>query len=82
MIAPKDNINLDGLEECVIGTELQEDTLVYSMDKLIEKHMEMGMDEEEAVEFIFYNIVRLQDYGSFIIIYEEQPKTIQSNNPQ
>ena len=29
MIAPKDNIKLDGLEECVIGTELQEDTLVY-----------------------------------------------------
>ena len=49
---------MDGYNDCLIGTVEQfgRDTIAcYDKDKLIERHIEDGMDEDEAEEFFQYN---------------------------
>ena len=70
-LEPKENINLDGLEDCIVGKDMLNEGLIYSYDKILLHFMKDGMDYEEAVEFIDYNIVRLNPYGNFILMYEE-----------
>tara|TARA_R100001224_G_scaffold102285_1_gene74341 strand:- start:75 stop:302 length:228 start_codon:yes stop_codon:yes gene_type:complete len=70
-LEPKENINLDGLEDCIVGKDMLTESLIYSYDKILLHFMKDGMDYEEAVEFIDYNIVRLNPYGNFILMYEE-----------
>jgi hypothetical protein len=65
------NINLDGLEDCIVGHEYDEQTIIYSYDKILSKFIQDGMTGSEAVEYIDYNIVGLKPNGKFILLYED-----------
>lgn len=55
----EDASKLDGLNDCIIGTNL-DGYLVYCYAKLCRTHVERdGMSMEEAVEFVDYNILGL-----------------------
>lgn len=52
----------DGLDEAVIGFATQalgEPLLVYDYDKIVGIFMEDGMDEEEAIEYVDYNVLNI-----------------------
>ena len=68
------NINLDGLEHCIVGKELETDTLVYSYEKILLNFVQDGMTYDEAIEFVDYNIIGLKPNGNFIIIYDDTQK--------
>lgn len=61
MLAPDAN-KLDGLNDCIIGTN-PEGYLVYSYKELVLKHKGMGMTQDEAIEFVDYNILGLGGKG-------------------
>jgi len=47
-----------GFNECIVGVLErcgQEDIVVYDKTKVIDKHMQDGLTEEEAIEFMNYN---------------------------
>jgi hypothetical protein len=69
-------IILDDLDCAVIGINNTEQRLVYSYDKIVEKLMNDGMSEDEAVEYVEFNIVRsIQYMGSKSpIIVEKIPQ--------
>ena len=60
-------IILDGLDGCILGYS---DTglLIYSYDKLIESFCADGMSQEEAYEWVDYNILGLLGNGEGFII--------------
>ena len=68
------NINLDGLEHCIVGKELETHTLVYSYEKILLNFVQDGMTYEEAIEFVDYNIIGLKPNGNFLIIYDDTQK--------
>lgn len=69
-------IILDDLDCAVIGINNTEQRLVYSYDKIIEKLMNDGMSEDEAVEYVEFNIVRSVQYmgSKSPIIVEKIPQ--------
>ena len=51
-------LTMDGYEDCVAGIVErfgQEDIVCYDKEKVLQKLMGDGMDEEEAVEFFYFN---------------------------
>ncbi len=57
-----DAITLDGLDSALVGVANQQykpSLAVYDYDMLIVAHMKMGMDREEAEEFVDFNVVGL-----------------------
>lgn len=53
-------LKADGFDDCVIGLSRvagQEDKIVYDYNKCIEKLMKDGMDYDEALEYMEYNVV-------------------------
>lgn len=63
MLLAKDANKLDGLNDCILGTT-DEGYLVYCYKKLVLKHHhDMGMTEEEAIEYVDYNILGLGGKG-------------------
>ena len=69
-------IILDDLDCAVIGINNTEQRLVYSYDKIVEKLMNDGMSEDEAIEYIEFNIVRSVQYmgSKSPIIVEKIPQ--------
>ncbi len=53
-----DLLKMDGYDDCILGVCRrigQELIVAYDYEKLIERHMQDGMSQEEAEEFIEYN---------------------------
>jgi len=49
-------IKADGLDDAIIGIDINDYRLIYSVSKCIEI-LKKEMDEEEAVEYFDYNVV-------------------------
>lgn len=52
-------IILEGFDDCIIGITEEfgnDNRLLYSLKKMIDKMVSDGMTEEEAIEFYCYNI--------------------------
>ena len=63
-------IRLTGLDNCIAGTDIR-GYLIYDYSKLLNHFVkEQGMEEDEAVEWIDYNIFGLQPQN-FIILFDE-----------
>lgn len=50
-------LKADGLDEAVIGFEINTNKLVYSVRKCIEILVEQDMTEEDAFDYFYYNIL-------------------------
>ena len=48
-------LSADGLDDAVIGLEMNSMRLIYSVSKCIEIFINDGMTEEEALEFFEFN---------------------------
>ena len=51
-------ITMDGYDDCMLGICMrfgQEDIVAYDYTKIIQKHIDDGMTDEEAVEFFNFN---------------------------
>ena len=62
---------LEGLDECILGYS-EDGILIYSYTRMIDHFTEEhGMEEEEAAEFIDYNIMGLMPNGmGFVMCYD------------
>ncbi len=60
-------IILDGLDECILGYS-NDGLLIYSYQKMVEFFCEDGMTQEEAYEWIDYNILGLVGNGMGFIM--------------
>ena len=55
---PDDMMTMDGFDDCIVGVVErfgQMDIFCYDKEKVLLKLQEMGMDEEEALEFFEFN---------------------------
>jgi hypothetical protein len=68
LIEIAEGIKLDGLNDCIVGTN-ECNHLVYCYEKIKEKLMSEGMDDDEAIDYIDFNIVGLLPMGGFSILY-------------
>jgi hypothetical protein len=51
-------ITMDGYDDCMLGICMrfgQDDIVAYDYTKIIQKHIDDGMTDEEAVEFFNFN---------------------------
>ncbi len=62
-----DAVILTGLDHCAIGHST-DGVLVYSYSKLIQQFVDDGMTDEEAVEWIDFNIACLTGNGAGFVI--------------
>lgn len=62
-----DAIKLDCLDECII--KIVDGYLVYSYSRMVKHFIKTGMSEEEAIEYVDYNIVGLLPMNTFKIKY-------------
>ncbi len=75
MIAPNNDLKeeasrLTGLDDCMIGTDIR-GYLIYDYSKLLNHFVkEQGMTEDEAIEWVDYNIFGLQPQN-FIILFDD-----------
>lgn len=62
---------LEGLDECILGYS-EDGILIYSYTRMIDHFTEEdGMTEEQAVEWIDYNVMGLMPNGmGFIMCYD------------
>ena len=62
---------LEGLDDCILGYS-HEGTLIYSHTKMVDHFIEIeGMSEEEALEWIDFNVLGLLCNGlGFVMCYE------------
>jgi len=49
-------LSADGLDDAIIGLEMNSMKLIYSVSKCLEKFVEDGMTEDEAIEYFEYNV--------------------------
>jgi len=54
-IPDEDLLKADGLDEAVIGIDLNSMRLVYSVTKCIDSNIAQGMTEDEAIEYLEFN---------------------------
>lgn len=62
-----DALILEGLDECVIGYS-SDGILIYEYHKLVDKFIEDGMADYEAIEWVDYNILGLTHNGAGFIV--------------
>lgn len=73
-----DVILMDGFDDCVIGVcqrHGQEDIAAYDLERVIDKLVEMGMDDAEAREFWEYNQIGSwvgEKTPCYITLFEEE----------
>ena len=62
---------LEGLDDCILGYS-EDGILIYSHAKMVDHFIEIeGMSEEEALEWIDFNVLGLMPNGlGFIMCYE------------
>jgi len=61
-------IRFDGLDSAIIGLDA-DGFLVYDFDMLVTALMQQGMTDEEAVEWVNFNIVPINAGNAFTILY-------------
>ncbi len=58
MLAEEECLTADGFESALVGCTYGPDVVaVYDINKMIEVLVEEGMDSDEAIEFLDYNVV-------------------------
>ena len=62
-------IRFDDLDEAIVGTD-HRGCLVYDYDSLVELFVEEGMQTEDAVEWISYNVIGTMGGEGFTIMYK------------
>lgn len=65
-------IIMDGLNDGIVGIDV-DGHVVYSYDKCVDCMIKQGMTNEEAIEYIYYNTIRVMSYmveNKPIMIYE------------
>ena len=62
-----DAIKFTGLDECIIGTD-QRGFLVYCHNKMLDHFQGDGMDIEEALEYIDFNVVGIKP-DNYTVVY-------------
>ena len=50
-------IKIDGCDSAIIGLDVRNGALVYGYNALVQNFISDGMDHDEAVEWVDYNIV-------------------------
>ena len=62
---------LEGLDDCILGYS-EDGILIYSHAKMVDHFIEIeGMSEEEALEWIDFNVLGLMPNGlGFVMCYE------------
>jgi hypothetical protein len=50
-------LKVDDFDEAVVGIEVRSGKLVYNIDKMVEILMEDDMTEEDAIEYLDYNVI-------------------------
>jgi hypothetical protein len=63
-----DAVIFHGLEDCITGID-QNGYAVYDSIKIIDKFMQDGMTDEEAIEYMEYNVVGVNAGNGFVIHY-------------
>lgn len=61
-------IRFDGLDSAIIGLDA-DGFLVYDFDMLVMALMQQGMTDEEAIEWVDYNILPINAGNAFTILY-------------
>ena len=64
-------IRFDGLDYAIIGTD-DKGNLVYCYDRMIECFVEQGMDIDEAIEWIDYNVAGVNAGQGFTILFTSE----------
>jgi hypothetical protein len=63
-------IRLTGLDDCIVGTDAR-GYLIYDYGKLLHRFVKVdGMKEEEAIEWIDYNIIGISPQN-FVIMFDD-----------
>lgn len=69
-LTPDEAMRLIGLDDCIVGTDVR-GYLIYDYGKLLHHFVTIdGMGEEEAIEWIDYNIIGLCPQN-FVIMFDE-----------
>ena len=63
-----DAIRFDGLDEAIVGS-CHKGFLIYDYDTMVSIFEGMGMSEEEAVEWIDYNVIGTMAGEGFTVMY-------------
>lgn len=79
MIAPKQTktveelneeaIRITGLDNCIIGTDAR-GYLIYDYSLMLNHFIEEGMQQEEAMEWIDYNILGICP-SNFVVLFDD-----------
>ena len=70
--ADPEAIRFDGLDYAIIGTD-HNGLLVYDFDRMIDIFTtEQGMTEDEAIEWIDYNVLGVMGGKGFTILYSNE----------
>jgi hypothetical protein len=63
-----DAIRFEGLDEAIVGI-CHKGFIIYDYDAIVSIYEGMGMSEEEAVEWIDYNVIGTMAGEGFTIMY-------------
>ncbi len=50
-------LKVDGFDDAILGVDKNDFTLVYSVDRCINILVNEGMEEEDAIEHFYYNVI-------------------------
>jgi hypothetical protein len=71
MIFDEQAIRFDGLDDAIIGVD-HNNLLVYDYDKMISIFCDQGMTDEEAIEWIDFNVIATNGGVGFVIFMKEE----------
>lgn len=71
MIFDEQAIRFDGLDDAIIGVD-HNNLLVYDYDKMISIFCDQGMTDEEAIEWIDFNVIATNSGVGFVIFMKEE----------
>ena len=61
-------IRFDGIDEAIIGTDYN-GWLVYDYNKMVAAFMLQGMEGEEAIEWVDYNVLPINAGNGFTVVF-------------
>ena len=72
LIHAEDAIQFDGLDYAIVGTS-HNGYYVYDYDRMIQCFMQDdGMTEDEAIEWIYCNVIGVNACQGFIVLYSNE----------
>ena len=66
--ANSEAIRFDGIDEAIIGTDYN-GWLVYDYNKMVAAFMLQGMEGEEAIEWVDYNVLSINAGNGFTVVF-------------